>query len=610
MSIVPGAGSASLPFAIPDGASWIAPYYAEVFSSLEKGASPYLSLLEVLKYLYYPKTEFGFRIQLWVLIALFSFTILIILLGLGLRLYQGRMFIVHRLDKTVVIPGGALFPLCALSYSALGLAVLVGAIQITNFVTPYPPWYQGVRAAWIGPLWTGIFFEVWACYAGWYIRRYGAHFRESTLKSIIAFSIPIFIVLVAWAPPVYFFINGAQSFNSAVRWSRVVADSLEVQQASWVSGINVAYFMSLFSVGAEMGQALLDYSDSFSKGCLYVATLLTITLLVYLVGAALELDHLSKTINRLKVEHNLGVRNRATKNGGNKENAQTALSRLSQLSHSILRTMKASKDIEEQLDDEYARGMGKGRRQWILMEWVRTNRILTTACIAALLMAEIGLLFWKGFTKVGYETPSSQFKAELLISGWLNSLLMTLVSLLILFRSLDGSSPLVDTLRTYLPFVPFPPSLERRNGTSVGSVSTNPGGPPRHHYNSEKTVIVSERPIFENKVIIEEDEGLEGGEGRSSSSEEDCGAAGPSDKIGLGYSYRPSSSASSASSSKAGGACGTSKTISRVPVPILEIHAPTNSTYSPPPPEYRRESAKGSVELDDDDSAVDKDGGN
>lgn len=86
----------------------------------------------------------GFRVQLWVLVALFALyvffhsqlcrrfpkllsdgdlrnvirSILIILLGLALRLYQGRMFIVHRLDKTVVIPGGALFPVCALAYSA------------------------------------------------------------------------------------------------------------------------------------------------------------------------------------------------------------------------------------------------------------------------------------------------------------------------------------------------------------------------------------------------------------------------------------------------------------------------------------------------------------
>ncbi|GAA5955076.1 hypothetical protein JCM3765_003184 [Sporobolomyces pararoseus] len=590
--------SLTLPFAVPSGAdSWIAPYYAQVFGSIQNGGSPYLSLLEVLRFLYYPKTEAGFRAQLWVLIGMFAFTLLIILLGLGLRLYQGRMFFFHRLDKTIVIPGGALFPICALTYSALGLAVMVGATQITKFST-YPHWWQGVRAGWIGPLWTGIFFEVWACYAGWYIRRYGAHFRESKLKTVVAFSIPIFILVAAWVPPTYFFVRGSQDFNTALKWSLAVKVQLEEWQSTWTpaDGINLANFMGLFDIGAKMGSGLLSYSYNFSTGCLYVATLLTITLIAYLIGAALELSHLSKTINRLKVEHNLGVQARAAIKGEDTEKK----SRISQFGSSILGRLQSSNkepDIEEQLDDEYARGIGKGRRQWILMEWVRTNRILTTGCIAALLMGEIGLLFWKGFTKVGYETPSSQFKAELLISGWLNSLLMTLVSLLILFRSLDGSSPLVDKLRTYLPFIPFPPSLERRNGTSIGSISTNPGGPPRHHYNENRTLVTEEKRVFENKIIVEENE-----EPVASTSGSSHEGASSSEK---GYSYNASSSASSSTSKSR-----TEKAISRVPVPTLEISMPTCGFYSPPPPEYRRGSAVGSVELEDDDSAVDKDGGN
>ncbi|GAA6008933.1 hypothetical protein JCM11491_003839 [Sporobolomyces phaffii] len=592
----------TLPFAVPTGAaSWIAPYYAQVFGSIQAGASPYESLLEVLQYLYYPKTEASFRAQLWVLIALFCFTILIILLGLGLRLHQGRMFIVHRLDKTVVIPGGALFPVCALSYSALGLAVLAGAVQITRFQTPYPTWYQGVRAAWIGPLWMGIFLECWACYAGWYIRRYGAHFRESDIKTVVAFSIPVVIVLAAWVPPTYLFICGSRDFNMAVRWSRVVYDLLAGWQSTWspADGLNMQNFMMLFEPGDKMGKGLVGYSHNFSNGSLYIATLLTITFVVYLIGATLELIHLTKTIDRLKVEYNLKVQARATKNEG-----QQTRSRFSQISSSFLRRGSPvdSVDIEEQLDDEYARGVGKGRRQYQLMAWVRTNRIMTTACIAALLMAEIGLLFWKGFTKVGFETPSSQFKAEILLSGWLNSLLMTLVSLLILFRSLDGSSPLVDKLRTYLPFVPFPPSLERRGGTSIGSISTNPGGPPRHHYNSEKTVVVSERPIFENKIIMEEEGEEEGGPeaSTSTSSHEEGGVRGG----GLGFVYNASSSTSGSANSRA-----SARSVSRVPVPILEIHAPPRSAPMSPPPEYRRESTVGSLELEDDDSAVDKDGG-
>ncbi|GAA5844647.1 hypothetical protein JCM3766R1_005973 [Sporobolomyces carnicolor] len=632
------ASPVTLPFSVPSGgdSSWIAPYYAEVFGSIQAGSSPYVALLNVLRYLYYPKTESSFRAQVWVLIGLFSLTLLIILLGLGLRLHQGRMFFFHRLDKTVAIPGGSLFPICALTYSALGLAVMIGATQIVEF-SSYPHWWQGVRAGWIGPLWLGIFFEVWACYSGWYIRRYGAHFRESTVKTLCAFSIPIVIVLSAWVPPTFLFVRGAREFNEALRVADVVKGTLERWQSTWspTEGLNLANFMSLFDIGAKMGKALVEYSSNFQIGCLYVATLLTVTLIAYLIGAVLELDHLSKTIHRLKIEHRLGVKARvAVKGEGDDDDDKErgGPSRLSRLVKRATTTIMSSRDVDEELDDEYARGMGKGRRQWILMEWVRTNRILTTACIAALLMAEIGLLFWKGFTKVGYETPSSQFKAELLISGWLNSLMMTLVSLLILFRSLDGSSPLVDRLRRVLPFVPFPPSLERRgNGTSVGSVSTNPGGPPRHYYNSEKTVIVcEERPVFENKIIVEEDE--EGEEGSEEDVERTWTEGGGSSSKGYSFNastVRPlvrvpprSASLSYPSTSTLSSSSRGEKTISRVPVPTLgSSDRPTTtlrrqgstfsqaSSYSPPPPEYRRESNAHSIELEDDDSAVDKDGG-
>lgn len=43
--------------------------------------------------------------------------------------------------------------------------------------------------------------------------------------------------------------------------------------------------------------------------------------------------------------------------------------------------------------------------------------------------------------------------------SWINGILSTIVSLLILFRSLDGSSPTVATLRHYFPFLPLPPAI-------------------------------------------------------------------------------------------------------------------------------------------------------
>lgn len=115
-----------------------------------------------------------------------------------------------------------------------------------------------------------------------YIRRYGAHFRESTVKTLCAFSIPIVIVLSAWVPPTFLFVRGAREFNEALRVADVVKGTLERWQSTWspTEGLNLANFMSLFDIGAKMGKALVDYSSNFQIGCLYVATLLTVTLIV------------------------------------------------------------------------------------------------------------------------------------------------------------------------------------------------------------------------------------------------------------------------------------------------------------------------------------------
>jgi len=47
----------------------------------------------------------------------------------------------------------------------------------------------------------------------------------------------------------------------------------------------------------------------------------------------------------------------------------------------------------------------------------------------------------------------------------MNSILSTIVAILILFRSLDGSSPLVTRLKLSFPLLPLPPSLEAATPT-------------------------------------------------------------------------------------------------------------------------------------------------
>lgn len=64
--------------------------------------------------------------------------------------------------------------------------------------------------------------------------------------------------------------------------------------------------------------------------------------------------------------------------------------------------------LEEKLDDDLARGKGKGVRQWRLLEWTQSNRILTTASITLMLLQNAAFHLWKGVTPLTIETPSAR----------------------------------------------------------------------------------------------------------------------------------------------------------------------------------------------------------
>ncbi|GAA5883287.1 hypothetical protein JCM16303_007346 [Sporobolomyces ruberrimus] len=414
---------------------WIEPYYADILRSVEAGQNPFTYILAVQRKLYYPTLGNAFQVQICVLSILFALTICIMLLAVGLRISQGQANLFVRLDRTIVLPSSLLFPICAIVHSALGIAIVAGAHRIAHF-QPYPVWFQGVKASWIAPLWTGIFFEVWACFAAWYIRRYGAQYRESRTRTIVAFALPITIICVAWVPPIWFFLTASQNFNNSIRVAWCIRVLLEKWETEWTpeKGIEVDKLSELFEPGGELARALQVYSERISCGSRQV----------YLTGASLELSHLTSSIRRLQSE--------------SEAVHLTALHRRSELSD-IAHRLVPVPGFDE-FDEDLLRSKDKGVRQWKLMEWTKWNRILTTLCISAMLLQNAGFQLWKGLIPLSLVVPSTQFQADILIGGWMNSVLSTLVSILILFRSLDGSSPLVIRLKARLRFLPFPPSLE------------------------------------------------------------------------------------------------------------------------------------------------------
>ncbi|GAA5927866.1 uncharacterized protein JCM15063_006020 [Sporobolomyces koalae] len=453
---------------IPDQGGWIAPYYSDVLRCIQANESPFTFMLGVSRRLYYPRLGSSFRVQLCILGALFACTIAMMTVAVALRSSTHRGFYFFlRLDRTVVLPATLLFPLCTIAHAAMGIAVVVGAHQIARAVS-YPRWYTGLKLAWIAPLWTGIIFEVWACLAAWYMRRFGPHYRESWARSAIAFGLPFVVIVAAWTPAVWFFLVAATSFNASLHWAGLIEAQYRKWESEWTpdKGLEIDKSAQLFEPGGKLADNLVRYGERSSGGSRYVVVVLGITLIVYVIGATLELNHLSRKVRRLQQESKSFEMATAPHPGSVDDFPLDEPPRVPN---------SAAGSLEEKMTRLQAHSLCNSALQVKLTEWTRTNRILTTACISLMLIANASLQLWKGLTPLTLQSPSTQFQADILISGWVNSLLSIIVSFLILLRSLDGSAPLVVRLKEICRFLPLPPSLNPSNpGTpsSVGKASS------------------------------------------------------------------------------------------------------------------------------------------
>lgn len=94
--------------------------------------------------------------------GVFAISALVIAFGLVLRLRQGRFWILHRIDSTILIPNiSVCYGLCALVYAALGMVSIVDAVRVADG-SDYPVHYVVVVGVWPMVLWAGQYAEIWA----------------------------------------------------------------------------------------------------------------------------------------------------------------------------------------------------------------------------------------------------------------------------------------------------------------------------------------------------------------------------------------------------------------------------------------------------------------
>ncbi|GAA6031081.1 hypothetical protein JCM8097_003995 [Rhodosporidiobolus ruineniae] len=467
--------SAALGAAASADASWITPYYAALLEKVLAGESPYLYIVEVVEKLYHPTVPWGFRTQLGVVNGLFGIANIVVLLGLLVRILTGRFWLFHRLDRTVILPNtSTIYGVCSMAYTAVGMVVVVCAVRVSKDVS-IPRYYVGARAAWIGPLWTGIFCECWSTICAWYIRKKGAFYKESWGKTVIAVVLPILLPLAAWIPPTTFFYLSSHNFNTSYRICTGIVGMLTAWQADWTpeKGFEVDKLTQLIEPGAALGRHLVAYSTQSRIGYAYCTVVLVLTCGVYIVGSSLEISHLASTIAQLRGQ----AVTRANQPQSPFSSTEFSTPKSSSFSTRLRQVVSPSSidlphpphprralmgDLinDESFPSPSASDVETVQPSWTLLAWARRNRIYSAICIAAMLLINAALELWQALTPLDLRYPSGQWQVEILVSCWLNGILTTLVALLLLFRSLDSaSSPLLARLRTALPFLPFPPPV-------------------------------------------------------------------------------------------------------------------------------------------------------
>ncbi|GAA5869906.1 hypothetical protein JCM3774_000525 [Rhodotorula dairenensis] len=503
---------------MPSDVAWVGPINENLLETIRNGQSPYLFLVEVVHKLFHPAVLPHFRTQLYFHLGLFSVCSLLIVLGLLMRLRQGRLWVFHRLDRTILIPNAStLFGVCALIYAGLGFWLIAATIKISEGAG-LPHYYTGLRVAWFGAIWTGAFFEIWTTVAGWYVRKYGANHRESTLRSFIAVAIPATVVLVAWIPPIILCIPHGQTFNRSFRVSQKVTAQLLEWQKSWLpgDGIDLAKMYALVEPGAELGNELRK-SHRLKQICSYYCTaVLFLTFVCYVTTASLEIIQLTRTVNELRTV----TAQRVSQIGSHKEStyppppspplkstlglepdqvaSPAAAAAVPELAYRPSTTSTPRGKREPQYSSSGTASQGsqqhdhRAHAPWALLAWVLRNRIYSAVCIASMLVAQASLDLWRAVSPLNLRYPSSQFQVEILVMCWVHGILSTAVSLLLLFRSLDtAESRFLAHVWAVCPWMPFPPSMS--TSTSKAKNSSSSGGssdePPMYATQSTPAII-------------------------------------------------------------------------------------------------------------------------
>lgn len=123
-----------------------------------------------------------------------------------------------------------------------------------------------------------------------YIRKKGAFYNESLLKTVVASGFPFLLPVLVWTAPTVLFYYASHNFNAAFRVYLEILSKLAVFNEDWTAqqGLDVSKLVQLVGPSSILGEKLLTYEWQQRVGSGVCSFVLLLTFFVRLLHSFLS----------------------------------------------------------------------------------------------------------------------------------------------------------------------------------------------------------------------------------------------------------------------------------------------------------------------------------
>ncbi|SCZ97990.1 BZ3500_MvSof-1268-A1-R1_Chr3-3g06504 [Microbotryum saponariae] len=424
-----------------------------------------------------PQMPPSFTRQLWWLVALFTVSMTIALIGLILRLAQGHFWIVHRIDSRITMPNISIQnSFWAFLYSLMSIVELVITSRIVSGAV-YPSWYIGYQGFLPVVLFLGQYPEIWATASAWCLRNCDPHRHDSSLISACFTALPFLWPIVAVSPPIIFFSLAARALGVVHGGVGQCIVNFKAFESSWTSATTLDTSFAQAVQALQPLATIAAYAQIYAfwspVAFRFVGSVLVITFMVrhardrlwardktsrlkqldafleqlYVIATVIEYGHLSRQVRNLRGKACLGLAMAPGKMDCAPPSAPTS-------SKFTVQIRSSNNDSANTQLEQQAR----------LMAWATSNRLLTAVPVSLMLSANAALAFWSSVAPIKLSDNDGNIQMIGLVAAWINSICSTVVAVLILFRALSRSSKTTEAVKRLAPWLPLAPMSTASTG--------------------------------------------------------------------------------------------------------------------------------------------------